>query len=121
MILAQIVAPTTFPQCQERSQWLFQEQARECQTVRTSFSIADRGNITSAYLTCIYSILLFTMSFFFLRVRWVGISRFLITFLLQLDPDSKSWEMTILACGSFWPINFIHTQTSPITSFSLES
>src|SRR6266508_3242952 len=42
-------------------------------------------------------------------------------FLLPLDPDSKSQEMTILACESFWPTDFIHAQMSPITSFSLES
>src|SRR6266545_5279649 len=72
MILAQIVAGTTFLQCLERLQWLFLEQERECQTVRTLFSIADRGNITSAYQTYILSILLFTMSFFFLCTVRLG-------------------------------------------------
>src|SRR6266498_134803 len=121
MILALIVAATISPQCLERLQWLFQEWVRECQVVETLFSIAGRGNITSAYLTSIHSTLLFTMSSFFLRARWVGTIRFLIMCLPLLDPGSNSQEMTILACGNFWPIAFIHAQMNPIISSSLES
>ncbi len=121
MILALIVAATISPQCLERLQWLFQEWVRECQIVGTLFSIAGRGNITSAYLTSIHSTLLFTMSSFFLRARWVGTIRFLIMCLPLLDPGSNSQEMTILACGNFWPIAFIHAQMNPIISSSLES
>ena len=36
-------------------------------------------------------------------------------------PGSNSQEMTILACGNFWPIAFIHAQMNPVTSSSLES
>jgi len=51
-----------------------------------------RGNITSTYLTSIHSTLLFTMSSFLLRARWVVTIRFLIMCLLLLDPGSNSQE-----------------------------
>src|SRR6266498_5764092 len=107
MILAQIVAVTISPQCLERLQWSFQGQARNCQNSETSFSIADKGNITIAYLTCIHSTLLSTMSFFFLRARWVGIQEYPIMFLPLLDLGSRSKVMIVSVCVSFWPIAFI--------------
>src|SRR5258705_5577491 len=91
------------------------------QTVEISFFIAERDNHLNEYLNCILSILPFTMFCFFLRARWVGIFRSLIMFQKSQRIDSKSREMAILACASFWPIVFTHTPMIPITSFVLES